>query len=70
VKGNPVMRAKRVTGPTPNTVLCLMFNAERCSCGKPAVRTHTVPHQGTIVRKCIECIGPKQDVPEIEEASW
>lgn len=30
MRGNPVMKAKRVTGPTPNAVLCNRLKLERC----------------------------------------
>lgn len=65
MKGNPVMRAKRTTGPTPNTVLCQRVSSERCQCGKPATRTQTVPGVGSIVRHCIDCIGSTPTKPTV-----
>jgi hypothetical protein len=50
MRGNPVMKAKRVTGPTPNTVLVNRVRLERCcvkGCDKPVaivkvISTHKV----------------------------
>jgi len=61
VKGNAVMKAKRVTGPTPNTVLCTAVALQRCSvkgCDNPPART--IPEPGNIVRTCAEHIGAQR----------
>lgn len=52
-RGNPAMRAKRVTGPTPNTVLLTACKCETCSvkgCNEPPLRTSS--KDGTILREC------------------
>jgi hypothetical protein len=54
MRGNPVMKAKRVTGPTPNTVLCTRVVMERCSCGNPAQVVH-VHGVHRVTRKCFHC---------------
>lgn len=58
MKGNAVMKAKRTTGPTPNTELCIAVALQRCSvkgCDNPPARTLPVP--GNIVRTCADHIG-------------
>lgn len=58
MKGNPVMRAKRVTGPTPNTELCTIVRLQRCSvagCTNPPART--VPEPLNVQHRCIDHIG-------------
>lgn len=74
MRGNPVMKAKRVHGPTPNTVLCTKVVLERCSCGDPNVVVST-SHGGTIVRKCLPChIGEDRQQhgirPEVAAEMW
>lgn len=61
MRGNPVMKAKRTTGPSPNTALLTRCKCERCSCGNPAAITRNVPRGGTIVRVhyCRSCIGKR-----------
>ena len=62
MKGNPVMKAKRITGPMPNTELCLRVQLAQCSvkgCTEPPARTVATPGD-TIVRRCIGHIGPQQ----------
>ena len=66
MRGNPVMKAKRVTGPTPNTVLCMKVAQERCQCGNPVTLSHSSAGGG-IVRRCMECIGGKAPVAPSRE---
>lgn len=59
MKGNAVMKAKRVTGPMPNTELCLRVQLAQCSvkgCTEPPARTVATPGD-TIIRRCIGHIG-------------
>lgn len=52
-RGNPVMKAKRVTGPSPDAVLKLKVKLERCSvkgCDNKPLRSTTT--DGTIKREC------------------
>ena len=64
MRGNPVMKAKRVHGPTPNTVLCNRVRLEHCcvkGCQNPVaivkvISTHEVkraclPHAGALSGK-------------------
>ena len=60
MRGNPVMRAKRTTGPTPNTVLTLQCKLERCGiagCEERPLLTSTVAGTGTIARRCAAHLG-------------
>ena len=56
MRGNPVMKAKRVTGPTPNRVLRLHVAQERClhaGCENPVLVTRN-PDGVTRIRTCAE----------------
>lgn len=55
MRGNPVMKAKRVTGPTPNTVLLTHVKCERCyvkGCEAPVVLVRN-PNGTTQKRACL-----------------
>jgi len=73
MRGNPVMKAKRVHGPTPNTVLCTHVVLERCECGDPNVVSTSTG--GLIVRKCLPCLLGTKRVqsgirPEVAAEMW
>jgi hypothetical protein len=56
-RGNPAMKAKRVTGPTPNTVLRTVCASTTCST-KGCESTDLVvtnPQAGRVVRRCRVC---------------
>ncbi len=57
-RGNPAMRAKRVTGPTPNTELITRTRTERCDvkgCNERPLLTDG--RGGTITRRCSAHVG-------------
>lgn len=56
-RGNRVLQAKRVNGPSAQTLLCIAANGERCRCGKPASISVTQDN-GAIKRACTECAFP------------
>lgn len=77
MRGNPVMKAKRVTGPTPNQQLILHVRQERCSvpgCENEPIVTRNF----SMDRKRRECIdhidGSTGIVPsvsaDIREEMW
>lgn len=77
MRGNPVMKAKRVTGPTPNQQLLTNVRLERCSvpgCEREPILTRNF----TMDRKRRECIdhidGSTEVVPsvsaDIREEMW
>ena len=62
MKGNPVMKAKRVTGPTPNAELILACKLARCSkCGEQGTVLRTIPNPTGVVRVCGPCLVGKGD---------
>lgn len=73
MRGNPVMKAKRVTGPSPNTELCLRVLQERCKCGGNVTVSMSSAGAG-IVRKCLSChVGERPNVnvrPDIAAEMW
>lgn len=57
-RGNPAMKAKRVTGPTPNTELLTRVRCETCDhkgCNEPPLVTDG--RGGTIKRTCAAHVG-------------
>lgn len=71
MKGNPVMKAKRVTGPSPNTVLLTHVRCETCEmCDAPPLRTRTVDGV-RIERRCAtHLLGRKQKEGRILSKGW
>ena len=59
-RGNPVMKAKRVTGDSARTILLRSIALERCSkCKSQGKVLYTENHSGTKkVRVCTDCLGP------------
>ena len=73
MKGNAVMRAKRTTGPSPNSVLLMHVRCERCSvngCNEPPLRSTSV--DGTIKRECAAHVmrGAQVKQAEITSRGW
>lgn len=61
-RGNAVMKAKRVTGPTPNAELLLACKTARCSkCGEQGTVLRTIPKPTGVVRVCGPCLVAKRD---------
>ena len=57
-RGNRVLQAKRVSGPSAQTLLCLAILRERCQkCGLNE-GTVSESRNGTIVRVCVDCLSP------------
>lgn len=62
-RGNAVMRAKRTTGPSPNTELLTRVKCETCDtrgCNNRPLRTDG--RGGTIKRVCATCLGAPKAV--------
>jgi len=70
MKGNAVMKAKRVTGPTPNTVLVIAVACETCDhCASAPLRTSSV--DGSIHRACVKHLNGKgRKQAEILSTGW
>jgi hypothetical protein len=72
-RGNPAMRAKRVTGPSPNAELLQRVRCEHCDkCSQAPLITSTRPGIGTIVRRCSEHMTVTRDehAPMANGAPW
>jgi hypothetical protein len=75
MRGNPAMKAKRVTGPTPNTVLCSRVAQERCyvkGCSDPVVLVRDVELH-TVKRCCakhVDGLTTKQRTARSGGGSW
>lgn len=72
-RGNPVMKAKRVTGPTPNTVLLTACKTAKCSaCGETGNVVRTIPTAGAVVRTCNKCLVAKRGIKQsaITHRGW
>jgi hypothetical protein len=72
-RGNPAMRAKRVTGPTPNTELLTRVKCETCDvkgCNERPLLTDG--RGGTITRKCTTHVGydPRAKQARIIDTGW
>jgi len=71
-RGNAVMKAKRTTGPSPQTVLITCVRMERCDvkgCNERPLITSTT--DGTISRKCKTHIhGVPQKQARIVSRGW
>lgn len=66
MKGNPVMKAKRVTGPTPHRVLLTHKALERCKvagCQNEVLVTLN-PDGVTKIRYCADHVGGKKRMNE------
>ena len=72
MKGNPVMKATRVTGPTPNAVLMMVVRTTTCStpgCGSTDLVV-TDATAGSVKRKCRSCWkAPRGKVAQVGR-SW
>ena len=72
-RGNAVMKAKRTTGPSPNSVLLTKVKCERCSvkgCNEAPLRTTS--KDGTILRECAHHVmhGTQAKVAAITSRGW
>lgn len=72
-RGNAVLRAKRVTGPSAQSLLITACRLERCSvkgCNNAPLRSTTV--DGTIRRHCVMHLTDRRTAgrPVSTRASW
>lgn len=72
-RGNAVMKAKRVHGPTPNAELLTRVRCETCSvqgCKQPPLVSETLPG-GSIKRTCHHHVRfPKSKSAQIVSRGW